>query len=52
MVNHLCIGHYCLELVCERCLSYFTTMSDKMWHHAQGHPCMPSHRDGEAVKFN
>ena len=54
IVNHLCIMHYHLGLVCERCLSYFTAMSDKMWCHAQGCPCTPSHkdnRDGEAEKF-
>ena len=55
VVNHLCTGHYHLGLVCKRCLLYFTTMLDKMWHHGQGCPCMPSHkdnRDGEAEKFN
>ena len=31
MVNHLHTRHYCLGLVCERCLLYFTTKSDKMW---------------------
>ena len=36
IINHLCTGHYHLWLVCERCLSYFMTMPDKMWHHAQG----------------
>ena len=36
VVNHLHTGHYCLGLICERCLSYFTTISDTMCHHAQG----------------
>ena len=36
VVNHLHTGHYHLGLVCERCLSYFTTTLDTMWHHAQG----------------
>ena len=35
IVSHLHTRHYCLWLVCERCLSYFTTTWDKMWHHAQ-----------------
>ena len=55
MVNHLHTGHYCLGLVCERCLLYFTTTSDKMQHHTQECACMPSHKDngdGEAEKFN
>ena len=30
IVNHMCTGHYHLRLVCKRCLSYFTTISDKM----------------------
>ena len=54
-MNHLCTGHYCLGLVCKRCLLYFTTMSDKMQHHTQGYPCTPTHKDngdGEAEKFN
>ena len=55
MVNHLCTGHYHHLLVCHRFLSYFKTMSDKMQHHAQGCPCMPSCKDkgnGEVEKFN
>ena len=36
VVNHLHTGHYCLRLVCERCLSYFATTSDTKWHHIQG----------------
>ena len=53
IVNHLCTRHYCLGLVCERSLSYFTTTSDKMQCHAKRYPCMPSHKgnlDGEAEK--
>ena len=40
MVNHLCTRHYCLGLICERCLSYFTTTSDTMQHHTQGSESM------------
>ena len=36
MVNHLCTRHYCLRLICERCLLYFMTSSDTMWCHAKG----------------
>ena len=55
IVNHFCTRHYHLGLVYKRCLLYFTTMLDKMWHHAQGCPHMSSYKDngdGEAEKFN
>ena len=41
MVNHLCTGHYCLGLVCKRCLHHFTISSDRMQHHLQG--CQSTH---------
>ena len=30
VVNHLCTGHYCLGLICKRCLLFFTTNSNTM----------------------
>ena len=36
IINLLHTCHYCLGLVCERCLSYFMTMLDQMQHHSQG----------------
>ena len=53
IVNHLHTRHYHLGLVCKRCLSYFMTASDKMWHHAQGCEHMQScegNPDREAEK--
>ena len=47
MVNHLCTRHYCLRLVCERCLQHFTTSSDRMLHHLQGCKSMHVHDDKE-----
>ena len=35
MVNHLCTRHYHLGLICKRCLLYFMTSLDTIWHHAQ-----------------
>ena len=36
MVNHLCTGHYCLGLICKRCVLFFTTNSKVMQCHVQG----------------
>ena len=43
VVNHLCTSHYCLGLICNRCLLFFTTNSNVMPCHAQGcEPTSPS----------
>ena len=46
VVNHLHTGHYCLELICERCLLFFTTNSNAMQHHVQG--CEPTHPNDDS----
>ena len=34
-INHLQITYYQLGLICDRCLYFFMTSSDAMYHHSQ-----------------
>ena len=40
VVNHLHTSHYCIGLICKRCLLFFTTNSNVMQCHMQG--CEPT----------
>ena len=54
IINHICTRYYCLELVCKRCLCYFTTTSDKVQWHTQACMGLSPHKnnqDGEVDKF-
>ena len=54
IVNHLQIMHYWLGLICARCLDYFTTSSDAMYHHGpvwKNSACSKAEEDDEDKEY-